>query len=122
MLVFTSSSADGAAIFQLPFLPHRRTFSCDTSSAETLSWVQGEISSCLSSHERCRNVDKGFLPTRLLNVRSFHDSQDIVLVDSAGLSSSSKYIALSHCWGEALYSVLDQRDEYCTANGANLVG
>jgi hypothetical protein len=81
MLVFTTSSADGAAIFQLPFLPHRRTFSCDTSSAETLSWVQGEISSCLSSHERCRNMDEGFLLTRLLNVQSFHDSQHIVHLD-----------------------------------------
>jgi hypothetical protein len=100
MLVFTSSSTNDLATAQLPFLPHRRILSCDTSSADTLSWVQGEINACLSSHMMCRNVNEGFFPTRLLNVRSFHDSQDVVLVDGARLPFSSKYIALSHCWGK----------------------
>lgn len=47
---------------------------------------------------------KPFLPTRLLDVQAFGESEDIRLVVSKDIQStpSPRYLALSHCWGGSL--------------------
>ena len=100
MLVYTLPSDDEESTASLPFLPHRLSVSGDTSSAAALSWVQRQIDACLNSHEHCKSKDRDFLPTRLLSVRPYKGSPDVQLVNSKDLPSSTKYIALSHCWGK----------------------
>ncbi|KAG4433770.1 hypothetical protein IFR05_010737 [Cadophora sp. M221] len=53
------------------------------------------ISDCQRNHARCRQVEDGNFPTRLLDVGK--DGDDVLLRESKDLSEN--YTVLSHCWG-----------------------
>lgn len=57
------------------------------------------LSNCLQNHSRCRAAQRGFIPTRLLQIDFFEDCQDIKLVEFSSKSTAVSYISLSHCWG-----------------------
>lgn len=57
------------------------------------------MSNCLQNHSGCRAAQRGFTPTRLLQIDFFEDCQDIKLVEFSSKSTAVSYIALSHCWG-----------------------
>ncbi|PQE04516.1 heterokaryon incompatibility protein [Rutstroemia sp. NJR-2017a BVV2] len=84
----------------------------DTSSQAVVDWVQTHLGRCLEAHSRCRILEDHVLPTRLVSVKSFDDSPDIVLVDSSKVPPSSKYIALSHCWGKYKMQCLTTASTY----------
>lgn len=58
---------------------------------------------CRATHSKCRNINKDFVPTRLLDLGPVDGSVDPMLMETDQLSSEQKrdltYIALSHCWG-----------------------
>src|SRR5579871_836181 len=60
------------------------------------------IADCVENHPRCRNEPQSFVPTRLLDVKAFENSDDIRLV-TLGLSlPPTRFVALSHCWGPSV--------------------
>lgn len=66
-------------------------------------WIQN----CRQNHTACNRDRKGFLPTRLLDLRAFGTDEDVKLVslglccpqDQEALQYRPEYITLSHCWG-----------------------
>lgn len=59
------------------------------------------ITQCLTGHTKCNEgIEKGWLPTRLLDIR-LRDGSDssIYLVETTDLAQKPQYITLSHCWG-----------------------
>lgn len=71
---------------------------------------------CDSLHPDCRR--SASCPKRLLDVNAFTDSEDIKLVLGKDLAPSTRYVALSHCWGRpsshpisATRGTLDARKE-----------
>ncbi|KAF1949571.1 HET-domain-containing protein, partial [Byssothecium circinans] len=61
---------------------------------------------CLAEHEQCA-VGKpvGFRPTRLMDLRPFHDSGDVRVV--RGRATTGEYATLSYCWGGIAPLVLE---------------
>jgi hypothetical protein len=60
------------------------------------------ITDCVKNHPRCRNELQSFVPTRLLDIKAFENSDDIRLV-TLGLSlPPTRFVALSHCWGPSM--------------------
>jgi len=57
------------------------------------------ITDCVKNHPRCINDSRPFIPTRLLDVAAFQNSDDIRLVMLDVKLSPTRYVALSHCWG-----------------------
>ncbi|KAL8881084.1 MAG: hypothetical protein Q9198_001640 [Flavoplaca austrocitrina] len=55
------------------------------------------LKDCLENHEACRNNQRGYSPTRLLDVDQYRSSGDIVLVETK--ADPLPYTTLSHCWG-----------------------
>ena len=84
----------------------------DTSSPAVVDWVQTQLGRCLGTHSRCRLLEDPVFPTRLVSVKAFNDCPDVVLVHSSEVSSSSKYIALSHCWGKYKMQCLTTASTY----------
>lgn len=71
-------------------------FNCVPEQKELLScW----LSNCLRNHPKCRALQRGFTPTRLLQIDYFADCQDVKLVDFSSNPGTVSYVALSHCWG-----------------------
>ena len=70
----------------------------DPSSEEAFSRARSWINTCTSSHEYCKSNLDVPLPTRVLNVEEANVTGMVKLVETGG--RSSKYIALSHCWGD----------------------
>ncbi|KAF7505179.1 hypothetical protein GJ744_001169 [Endocarpon pusillum] len=71
-----------------------------TGSLESLAWAQDQISTCVKSHDKCREFQAlgHFLPTRLLHINP-NDLGDLVLKESKEIPIESLYVALSYCWG-----------------------
>jgi hypothetical protein len=62
--------------------------------------IRSWLSCCVGQHPKCKSAIKARkLPKRLLHISSFHDSDDIRLVESETISDRVEYVALSHCWG-----------------------
>jgi hypothetical protein len=60
------------------------------------------VKDCVQHHPQCAsNSADSFLPTRLLDLEAFEQSNDLQLVTSGAKNVTVKYVALSHCWGEA---------------------
>ncbi|KAL9038905.1 MAG: hypothetical protein Q9180_002850 [Flavoplaca navasiana] len=55
------------------------------------------LKDCLENHEACRNNQRGYSTTRLLDVDQYRSSGDIVLVETE--AHPLPYTTLSHCWG-----------------------
>ncbi|KAK4675432.1 hypothetical protein QC764_0078050 [Podospora pseudoanserina] len=83
-----------------------------TWSAETLGQIKDWLETCLSSHAQCANRSSGRLPRRLIDVwstteplpkhfdqLSLENSQNIRVVVSESLPQDTKYLTLSHRWG-----------------------
>lgn len=59
--------------------------------------IRNWLSCCVGQHPKCKpTIAARRLPKRLLQVSSFHNSDDIRLVESETIA---EYVALSHCWG-----------------------
>lgn len=59
------------------------------------SWIDN----CIDNHPNCRAAQRGFRPTRLLQIDCFNTSKDVRLVESGSDGAAVPYVALSHCWG-----------------------
>lgn len=60
----------------------------------------GWLSECKLSHERCQpDTASQELPTRLIHLSDTNGLQSARLVSTASLPPSTRYIALSYCWG-----------------------
>lgn len=74
----------------------------DPRSDAALSWAQGHIYDCVHKHD-CSDLQSEThgLPTRLVYI-SGDDSNDCIrlITDTTSLPSSTRYAALTHCWGE----------------------
>ena len=57
------------------------------------------VADCVKNHPMCKNDSRSFVPTRLLDVAAFANSDDIRLVRLDLKPSPTRYVALSHCWG-----------------------
>ena len=69
----------------------------DTSSNEAFEWAMRRLQACNQSH-KCYRLDSLFKPSRVVDVSSFKESQDVILIDGSSMRDS-RYVALSHCWG-----------------------
>ncbi|KAK3400635.1 heterokaryon incompatibility protein-domain-containing protein [Sordaria brevicollis] len=63
------------------------------------------LDNCRDNHVQCSSHLKCYLPTRLLDLKAFSDSDDIRLVETAqgvfGIDGQGpQYVTLSHCWGQ----------------------
>ncbi|KAH6643243.1 heterokaryon incompatibility protein-domain-containing protein [Boeremia exigua] len=62
------------------------------------SWVKD----CVQYHPQCaRGSAESLPPTRLLDLEAFEQSNDLQLVTFDTKNVTAKYVALSHCWGQA---------------------
>lgn len=57
------------------------------------------MDNCVKNHPKCRAVQRGFRPTRLLQIDYFSASKDVRLVELSSDGDGVSYVALSHCWG-----------------------
>lgn len=73
--------------------------SVDTSSQRSLEWAKAQIQECIANHEECRTEEHNFLPSRLIYVHPDADNEP-VLRCRQDIKPGTKYVALSHCWGE----------------------
>ncbi|KAF2848712.1 HET-domain-containing protein [Plenodomus tracheiphilus IPT5] len=67
-------------------------------SPECIEQLTQWISKCSSLHWQCVSGDSDFWPTRVVDVGSADGSLDPKLIVTSG--PASKYVALSHCWGQ----------------------
>ncbi|KAI0532647.1 heterokaryon incompatibility protein-domain-containing protein [Xylaria digitata] len=85
----------------IPPEDHRSSTLGSTTGSESsfnlaLSWIQG----CSHNHQLCKPpMSNDFLPTRLLDVGTSHN--DVIRVlERDEIPRGSRYVTLSHCWGE----------------------
>jgi hypothetical protein len=71
----------------------------DPSSEACFSLVRDWLSSCVKSHNRCRQHSTDQLPTRLIYVGSPDDSRKPHLYTTGPSDKDLRYVILSHCWG-----------------------
>jgi hypothetical protein len=83
---------------------------------DDIAVMKAWVADCVKNHPMCRNGSKSFVPTRLLDVEAFDNSNDIRLVRLDLKLSPTRYVALSHCWGPSTHlpittmtSTLDNR-------------
>ncbi|KAK1624048.1 heterokaryon incompatibility protein-domain-containing protein [Colletotrichum phormii] len=58
------------------------------------------LTDCRNSHKNCLLSQEHDLPTRVIDVGEFLDSEDVRLTLTKG--AKGHYVALSHCWGGAI--------------------
>ncbi|ORY13489.1 heterokaryon incompatibility protein-domain-containing protein, partial [Clohesyomyces aquaticus] len=82
--------------------------SMQTDTLDIFDWATHWIQQCQTKHEKCNNKfipesSENYLPLRLLDVGG-HEDETISLKLSSQIREehSKDYIALSHCWGEAV--------------------
>lgn len=83
----------------------------DPLSDSSLERIRTWIDVCNTSHSACDRTDS-FLPTRLIDISQYNQSEAVKLIESEGLNG--QYVALSHCWGTSksfttTTKTLDQR-------------
>lgn len=77
----------------------------NTNSEQTLTLARGWLRQCTSSHPECDLEKLGLtLPSRLLALHPL--GTNITLVDTCTMTSTPKYMTLSHCWGKAEFLTL----------------
>ncbi|KAH7304162.1 hypothetical protein B0I35DRAFT_445612 [Stachybotrys elegans] len=79
--------------------------------------IQEWIRDCDDNH-KCVDIEaEPFLPTRLLDVGSYHSRKSRLICETQGLDRKSKYLAMSHRWGvsiEPRERVLRKSQIFCT--------
>jgi hypothetical protein len=84
----------------------------NTSSPSTLALARRWLNECLSDHPKCRTSAKAFIPTYLVDVGQ-EMSPTPRLCRGEDLPAGSKYMTLSHCWGqEQTARLLEDRLEH----------
>lgn len=94
--------------------------SIEPRSEESLAWARGRIEKCIASHDchvfRSKETN---LPTRLVYIPNDAEISGVRLVrDTLNLPSTTRYTALSHCWGTEKPQCLMTReniDTYATS-------
>lgn len=71
----------------------------NTSAANCQQTVKNWFKQC-SNHDTCVTQREAFLPTRLLDIGDLETEGRVRLVSSHSLEPNSRYVTLSHCWGE----------------------
>ncbi|KAI4191120.1 MAG: hypothetical protein L6R41_000341 [Letrouitia leprolyta] len=79
----------------------------DTTIAQITDWM----SQCITSHEKCLEVQtvaatRDVLPKRLFDISTAARSGRLRLVSTAALAQHTLYVTLSHCWGGKCGTVL----------------
>jgi hypothetical protein len=97
------------------YLPNQR-LPVTTASVHCLSWAEGMIHQCLSTHSRCGVADNEslILPTRLIHIVRATESSCVVakVVETEGLTpNTTAYATLSYCWGTGSYLKLTRKTE-----------
>lgn len=69
---------------------------------DDLTIMKSWVTNCIKNHPKCRNNAQSFIPTRLLDVNAFADTDDIQLVSLDLKHCPVRYVALSHCWGTSM--------------------
>ncbi|KAI4596198.1 hypothetical protein KJ359_005705 [Pestalotiopsis sp. 9143b] len=85
----------------------------DPWSEETLAWADGHIRDCILNHDCTdRQAPSGSLPTRLILIPENAENGGVCLVRDAAhlLPSSTRYAALTHCWGQHIPECLTTGD------------
>lgn len=55
---------------------------------------------CMENHGKCRVNNEPWHPTRLIQITWDDTIPSLRLVDGTEIQSGSRYVALSHCWGD----------------------
>lgn len=85
----------------------------DPWSEETLAWAGGHIRDCILNHDCTdRQARNGALPTRLIHIPENAEDGGVRLVRDAArlLPPSTRYAALTHCWGQHVPECLTTSD------------
>ena len=95
----------------------RQNFS-SSSIDQVFSWIE----ECQSDHSQCRDVQslaatKRILPTRLLDLSSALEDNQVRLCSSKSLGPNIKYVTLSHCWGGLCDKRLTKNDKAAFEKG-----
>jgi hypothetical protein len=71
-----------------------------TESPESLQMIRTWLDKCDTNHDHCRHKHHEWLPSRLINVGNQNANALPYLCTSSLLSSGTRYLTLSHCWGK----------------------
>jgi len=74
-----------------------REYDHDMGSVDAYSRIRSWISNCNKNHLKCRSLEPTSLPTRILDLFTQGDSDDLKLLLTHG--EYGHYVALSYCWG-----------------------
>ena len=74
-----------------------RNYDHDMGSVNAYSKICSWISNCNKNHLKCRSLEPTSLPTRILDLFTQDDSDDLKLLLTHG--EYGHYVALSYCWG-----------------------
>lgn len=78
--------------------PYKKIFK-SSSSPECLQLAREWLASCESAHAKCKEDKSAFeYPTRLIEIA---DGTYRLITMDLNRSTSTRYVALSHCWGKA---------------------
>ena len=94
------------------YTPYFRQYykcSVSTSSEQNRRLAKSWLQHCMKAHERCRldTIQSGGLPTRLLEIKYTNYTPTVRVIETRGQSlERSSYIALSYCWGKAIFPTL----------------
>lgn len=97
---FFTVSDDGLCAPGAVCIPRERLPSVNTGSEKSLEWAKRQIHKCTTDHEQCSRLPTRFLPSRLIHILP-DDENTLVLRHCQDIATGTKYVALSHCWGEA---------------------
>ena len=85
-----------------------------TSSEQNQRLAQSWLQHCIKAHEHCRSdiIQSGGLPTRLLEIHYSNHMPIVRVIETRGQSQErTRYIALSYCWGKAIFPTLRTDNE-----------
>ncbi|KAF3770676.1 HET-domain-containing protein [Cryphonectria parasitica EP155] len=87
----------------------------DLAAMENFEIARGWLKTCRTEHAHCPSDDPPVLPTRVIDVGTAPDFQDLRIFLSAG--TKDHYVALSHCWGGSITPLLTTKTlEYFTSS------
>lgn len=76
-----------------------------TSAPAAIDHAVRTLKECHETHEQCKRVGHGALPTRLLEING---NDSVRCVDGASLAEDTRYTTLSYCWGKQASSTVMQ--------------